>query len=72
VKADHRMRRTDLFLVRVWAQAGRNGTGTSERIGKVQRVFTGEAHQFSDWQGLVELLEKMAPEGIARSNGNPN
>ena len=60
------LRRTNLFLVRVWTEGAvgedGNGTGEAEWHGRVQRVIDGEAHQFDNLQGLVELLLKMLSE----------
>lgn len=61
-------RRTDLFLVRMWtAEVVDAGYGEGrprfEWHGKVQRVVDGEVHQFSDWQGLADLLSAMLSKG---------
>ena len=65
------LRRTDLFLVRVWREVPGgpsvdegSGTGGSKIKwrGKVQRVVDGEALQFDDWQGLVDSLQVMLSE----------
>jgi hypothetical protein len=56
------MRRTDLFLVRVWAgDATMGGDGTNSPIcrGRVQRVADGESYSFDDWQGLTDVLAAM-------------
>jgi len=65
---------TDLFLVRIWTKGaegiagddtGINGEPEDEADGKpewrgtVQRAVDGEAHQFSSWQGLLDLLVTM-------------
>jgi hypothetical protein len=55
----HRYRRSDLFLVRLWTEDADDDGGQVQWRGKVQRVVDGEAHQFSDWQGLSELLMAM-------------
>jgi hypothetical protein len=51
--------RTDLFLLRVWAEDVHGRNGEVAWRGKVQRVADGETHLFSDWQGLVALLLAM-------------
>jgi hypothetical protein len=66
--------RTHLFLVRIWTTApeGGNsdesgpdvdeGAGTTAELewrGTAQRAVDGEAHQFSSWQALVDLLQGM-------------
>jgi hypothetical protein len=66
--------RTDLFLVRIWtrpanagiidaAVAGGEDRGDAismpEWQGTVQRAVDGEAHPFSSWQGLQDLLQAM-------------
>ena len=65
------IRRTDLFLVRVWrevpAEQGDDevrgtGGGTTKWRGKVQRVVDGESHRFDNWQGLVDSLLVMLSE----------
>lgn len=62
---------TDLFLVRIWTrgagsatddgadhgmEAGREAIPEIQWRGTVQRAVDGEAHQFSSWQGLLDLL----------------
>jgi len=51
--------RSDLFLVRLWADG--SGAGGMEWRGKVQRAVSGEAHYFHDWPEMVELLLAMLP-----------
>jgi hypothetical protein len=69
-----RYKRTDLFLVRVWTDYtgegesegdGRDGDKVEWR-GRVQRVVDGEAHRFSDWQGLVDTLLVMLADAKRR------
>lgn len=59
------LKRSDLFLVRLWAEEASDGE--KEWRGKVQKAVSGEAHQFRDWPELVNLLLEMAggrgPEG---------
>jgi hypothetical protein len=70
----HHLKRTDLFLIRVWREAGKHGEEGSGRShgagnagsytesewhGRVQRVTDGESHQFESWQGLVSVLAAM-------------
>ncbi len=62
----HYYRRSDLFLVRLWAEETGDATdgkvisdGNVEWRGKVQRVTDGESHQFNDWQDLCNLLLAM-------------
>lgn len=69
--ADRRYTRTDLFLVRIWTKGAKtdiadvNGEYTDESIstlewrGTVQRAVDGEAYQFNDLQGLLDLLVAM-------------
>ena len=56
-------RRSDLFLVRLWAEEAGDAVGSAgsnlEWRGKVQRVTDGESHQFNDWQNLAEVLLAM-------------
>ncbi len=63
----HRQRRSDLFLVRLWTEGGDDGSGKVEWHGKVQHVVDGEAHPFSGWQGLIELLLAM----LSNNEGKP-
>ncbi len=71
------LRRTDLFLVRVWTEDaialveadqtgnGRNsvsGADQDEWSGSVQRVVDGEACQFKGLQSLVDTLLAMLSE----------
>ena len=65
-------RRTNLFLVRVWAEEtsyeeGKNSIGEVEWHGKVQRVIDGEAHQFANLQSLPDLLLEMLSKGEGES-----
>jgi hypothetical protein len=53
------LRRTDLFLLRVWTEDAGDGSGKTQWRGKVLRVVDGESHQFDDWQGLLTLLSLM-------------
>jgi hypothetical protein len=44
------------------ASGGSGGSGDSDQVvyhGKVQRVVDGESHEFSSWQGLIDLLLTM-------------
>lgn len=56
------LRRTDLFLVRMWVEDAPDGSANAGWHGKVQRVVDGEARQFDTWQELVEALRAMLPE----------
>ena len=69
------LRRTDLFLVRVWREgigdhnddeASGTGGDTTEWRGRVQRVVDGESHEFDNWQGLVDSLLVMLSEDKGR------
>ncbi len=60
--------RSQLFLVRLWAEQGREES--SDRVspnaekawhGRVQHIVSGEAHSFHDWSTLVDLLLTMLP-----------
>jgi len=67
----HKQRQaSQLFLVRLWTDEGEGQdnreSDSSEQIsrhlhGKAQHVITGEAHNFSDWAGLVDILLAMMP-----------
>ena len=67
------LKRTNLFLVRVWAECGEDesedstGSGEVEWHGKVQRVIDGEAHQFANLQSLPDLLLEMLSKGEGES-----
>jgi hypothetical protein len=76
-----RYRRSNLFLVRLWATDGgdnhaddddRDGSSDEKRSssvgwrGKVQRVTDGETHQFSSLQGLMDLLQEMLSSNTGR------
>jgi hypothetical protein len=55
------VKQTDFFMLRVSSRKA--GDGDVEVRGKVQHVLTGEAHEFSDWEGLRRLLVRMtAPD----------
>jgi hypothetical protein len=61
--------RTELFLLRLWVeQDGSESAATSDplkRHGRVLNVLSGEAHNFSDWQRLVEVLSSLVSDGAA-------
>lgn len=57
-----RYNRSNLFLVRLWLRNDGNTNSDSSKVewcGKLQRVVDGEAHQFTNLQELVALLETM-------------
>lgn len=71
------LRRTDLFLVRVWTEGATtlidargledaakstDASGHGDWSGSVQRVVDGEARQFKGWQSLVDTLAAMLAE----------
>jgi hypothetical protein len=57
------LRRSDLFLLRLWSEAGGDGGhGRSIWRGKVQRVIDGESRRFSDWEDLLAILDAMLSE----------
>lgn len=56
------LRRTDLFLVRMWVEDALDSSDKAGWHGKVQRVVDGEAHQFDTWQELVNVLQTMLPQ----------
>jgi hypothetical protein len=60
--------RSQLFLVRLWAEQGRDDSSDSaspnaEKVwrGRVQHIVSGKAHSFHDWSTLVDLLLAMLP-----------
>jgi len=55
----HRTTRNHLFLVRFWSQDTGAAEGQSGWGGRVQRAVSGESHEFSDWDALVEALREM-------------
>ena len=62
MSADRNLRGTELFLARVWLRVGSRGEvhrSADGWGGRVQRVVDGETHEFSDWQGMVDLIVKM-------------
>lgn len=75
---NRRLRRTDLFLVRIWAQEGPDedecsrveGEGAVKWQGRVQRVVDGEAYQFNGWQGLTDLLLAMVSGTVGKQPSN--
>lgn len=56
------LRRSDLFLLRLWAEEGRGRQGALVWRGKLQRVVDGESHQFDDLQHMLDLLAAMLAE----------
>ena len=67
----NRYRRSDLFLVRMWSEEAADGSGNLEWRGKVQRVVDGEAHQFSEWQDLCNVLLGMLSKDKNKTAGDP-
>jgi len=68
------LRRSNLFLLRVWPEEDSDAPDAEEVVrwrGKVQRVVDGESHQFSDWEGLTSLLLAMLSHShtIKRQDG---
>ncbi|MEO8287779.1 MAG: hypothetical protein ABI670_15230 [Chloroflexota bacterium] len=66
---------SQLFLIRLWAEEGskdEHGTGDntqpSKWHGKAQHVVTGEAHTFTDWTELVNVLQAMLPGQSGRDS----
>jgi len=56
----HRTSRNDLFLVRFWLEdVSTESDGKSGWGGRVQRAVSGESHEFSDWDALIEALRAM-------------
>ncbi len=58
----HPLKRSDLFLVRMWLEDALDSGDKAGWHGKVQRVVDGEAHQFDTWQELVNALQGMLSE----------
>jgi hypothetical protein len=67
VRADRHLRRTDLFLVRLWADDDSEVEGQREWRGRVQRVVNGETYEFEGWNGLVDHLAAMFPPSTMRA-----
>ena len=56
------LKRSALFLLRLWAEEESDGEGEMVWRGKVQRVLDGESHHFKDWQELIDSLATMLSE----------
>lgn len=65
MRADRHLKRTDLFLVRVWADDTTETGEQAEWRGRVQRVTSGETREFDGWRGLVDHLLAMFPPATA-------
>lgn len=75
MRRHRRYKRSDLFLVRIWARNSDDNLGEAECEGKVQRVVDGETYQFSDWPTLIDLLVAMtaaAPRQKSKAEGGHN
>ena len=65
MKPTRHMKHTDLFIIRLWTQDQDDQSGTANAgnavcwRGKVQRVVSGESHEFKDWETLVNTLRSM-------------
>ncbi len=53
--------RSHLLLLRLWA--AEPGDERGEWYGRLQHVFTGEAHNFYDWPELIDALVAMMLPG---------
>lgn len=62
MRGSRQLKRSDLFLVRLWAREA--GDGETELRGKVQRAVGGEVHYFSDLPELADLLRTMMPGAL--------
>jgi hypothetical protein len=58
-----RLRRSDLFLLRLWSEAREGEQREPTWHGKIQRVVDGETRQFSDWDALLAILAAMLSQG---------
>jgi len=52
-----RLHRSQLFLLRVWAEQGSDGELVWR--GRVQQIVSGETHSFDTWSRLLALLLSM-------------
>ena len=52
-----RLHRSQLFLLRVWAERGSDGELVWR--GRVQQIVSGETHSFDTWFRLLALLLSM-------------
>lgn len=59
MRVDRHLRRTDLFLIRVWTMLDSDPAGEVALRGQVKRVVGGEVHAFGNWQGLIDALNSM-------------
>ena len=57
--AHKRLKRTELFLVRLWTHTPDTGGGEVSWYGKVQKTVDGQSHSFADWPALIDLLISM-------------
>ncbi|MDQ6695103.1 MAG: hypothetical protein M3014_11915 [Chloroflexota bacterium] len=72
MKPRRQLKHTDLFLVRFWTQEVSGMSEEQEWGGKVQRVVDGEAHQFQDWEALVDTLRAMLAATSTGPTGAPD
>jgi hypothetical protein len=54
-----RLKRTELFLVRLWPQTSTSGSGEVSWCGRVQKTVDGQGHSFEGWPNLIDLLVSM-------------
>ena len=59
---------SQLFLVRVWREAGSDGE--SEWHGRLQHVVSGAAHNFVGCPQLLEVLLAMLPAEVSEGAGD--
>lgn len=51
------LKRSNLFVLRIWTQEEDNHEGAIRWEGQVRRAVDGEAHHFDDLQGLLDWLK---------------
>ena len=68
MRTRHRSKRSDLFLVRFWAEDAsmEKAMGNVERQGTLLRVVDGESHRFNSLQELMDLLKAMLSNNEGR------
>jgi hypothetical protein len=56
VNQRRQLKRSNLFVLRIWTQDEDNFEGATKWEGQVTRAVDGEAHHFDDLQGLLDWL----------------
>ncbi|MEO8289026.1 MAG: hypothetical protein ABI670_21655 [Chloroflexota bacterium] len=64
------LKRSNLFVLRIWTQETSNREEVTRWEGEVRRAVDGEAHHFRDLHGLLDWLTDNLEENSTSWSGN--